>query len=244
MAQIGPAHLYPAQEYSNLEQGRPIQRGLPKNGRSKTPMTASHTHGIATLEARARRATITAWIFIAAQIGTMLLIGGSYAGLVTPSGAYDIAGTLTFSTLLLSMILIGMWIHRAHANLFDLGFEGVSYSPGWSVGWFFVPFLNLFKPFDAMKELWNSSTNADNRFDSPAPPLLKTWWAGWLIGNVGSNYGQTLLEANSPQSLALAQGLIAVSALALAGAAYCMIQIMREVTAAQVRGISIGNVFA
>lgn len=61
---------------------------------------------------------------------------------------------------------------------------------------------------------------------------------------MGSNYGQTLLEANSPQSLALAQGLIAVSALALAGAAYCMIQIMREVTAAQVRGISIGNVFA
>lgn len=207
-------------------------------------MTTSYTDGTARLEARARRATIAAWLFVAIQIGTLLLIGGRYAGLLTSSSASETAETLTFATLLLSIILVGMWIHRAHANLIESGFSDLSYSPGWSVGWFFIPIMNLFKPFDAMKELWNTSTNANERFDSPAPPLLKTWWAGWLIGNVGTNYAQRLAESHDTQTLMLADALVALSALALAGAAYCLIQIMREITTAQIRDISFGSVFA
>jgi len=39
-----------------------------------------------------------------------------------------------------------VWFYRAHANLSGLGAEYLTYSPGWAVGWFFVPIFSLFRP--------------------------------------------------------------------------------------------------
>lgn len=91
-------------------------------------MPGNGSGGVATLEARARRATVVLWLFIVAQFCTPLLIGGSYAGLLTPADADGVASLISLIPLLLSMIFVGMWIHRAHANLFEAGLDGLSYS--------------------------------------------------------------------------------------------------------------------
>jgi hypothetical protein len=69
-----------------------------------------------------------------------LIIGG--AGLVA------VVGSLT------AALFFCLWLHRAAKNLPALGRGGMQFTPGWSVGWFFIPFANLVKPLAAVSELW------------------------------------------------------------------------------------------
>ena len=56
-------------------------------------------------------------------------------------------------------------------------------SPGWSVGYYFVPILSLWKPFQAMAFI------RDQRSGHAATgPLLGLWWTGWIIINFFSRY--------------------------------------------------------
>lgn len=83
-----------------------------------------------------------------------------------------------------------MWIYRAHSNLMALGAGGLKYSPGWAVGWYFVPFMNLVRPYKVMSELWRAS---DPSIDSREvlswknqweDPLVLLWWISFMGGNV------------------------------------------------------------
>ena len=76
---------------------------------------------------------------------------------------YDIAGLivglLQLPVVLTTGIVFLMWIHRANRNARGLGAEGMTFTPGWSVGWYFIPIANLWKPFQAMKEIWQASAD-------------------------------------------------------------------------------------
>ncbi|NOR62599.1 MAG: DUF4328 domain-containing protein [Rhodobacteraceae bacterium] len=56
--------------------------------------------------------------------------------------------------------------------------------PGWAVGWYFIPFANLWKPFVAMKEIWNSSFSPALSPIAPATALLGFWWAARIANNI------------------------------------------------------------
>jgi len=93
-----------------------------------------------------------------------------------------------------------MWMHRAYRNLPALGARRLDTTPGWAVGYFFIPFANLFKPFQVVREIWHGSTprgGGSDGFDgrdnfsfavpsSGTPALIGWWWAFWIIANVAS----------------------------------------------------------
>ena len=56
----------------------------------------------------------------------------------------------------------------------------LSNSPGWAAGWFFVPIVYLWKPYYAMKEIWQGSDPdpAVDASNAPVSPLLALWW--WM----------------------------------------------------------------
>jgi len=62
---------------------------------------------------------------------------------------------------IVSGFLILKWIYRANYNARQLGAEGMNFTPGWSVGWYFVPIATLWKPYQAMKEIWKASHYPD-----------------------------------------------------------------------------------
>ncbi len=69
-------------------------------------------------------------------------------------------GLIAIGALLLYLVtavVFGVWIVRAHKNLRALGIPNLTYTPGWAFGWFFIPILNFFRPYQAMKELWQAS---------------------------------------------------------------------------------------
>ena len=59
----------------------------------------------------------------------------------------------------------------------------MQYTPGWAVGWYFVPIATLWKPFQAMVETFKAS---HPRFDddwslAPRPAILTAWWSMWIL---------------------------------------------------------------
>lgn len=46
-----------------------------------------------------------------------------------------------------------MWIYRANLNVRGFGAADMKFTPGWSVGWYFIPIMNLVRPYQAMKEI-------------------------------------------------------------------------------------------
>lgn len=92
---------------------------------------------------------------------------------------------------LVGMVVFFMWLYRAASNVRAFGQQTLEFSPGWTVGWWFVPFANLVKPLEAMREIWKASDPASIHREqgtrwvgSPAPTLLVAWWATYVGGNV------------------------------------------------------------
>jgi hypothetical protein len=101
---------------------------------------------------------------------------------------------LVMVSMLANFIALLVWIYAAHKNLPALvPSRNLEISPGWAVGWFFIPIMNLFKPFQAMRQLWNESDPAQLQLqpDPPsvlhsAPPvtLVGWWWGLRIVSNI------------------------------------------------------------
>lgn len=112
------------------------------------------------------------------------------------------ADGMYFSTLAISGLLFAVtgvvflaWLRRSYRNLIAMGTPGLRHKPGWAVGAWFVPLLNLARPIEIVNDLWRSSDPelpaGDAGWYSSRPPRwFSWWWACWLatsvIGGVAS----------------------------------------------------------
>lgn len=85
-------------------------------------------------------------------------------------------------SFVLAIVFFSIWIHRACANAWAFGQSPMSTTPGWAVGWFFVPFANLVKPFRAMKEIWFGSDPSGSVAITPG--LVGGWWGTWIVSGI------------------------------------------------------------
>ncbi|MHC4817668.1 MAG: DUF4328 domain-containing protein, partial [Planctomycetota bacterium] len=92
------------------------------------------------------------------------------------------------ATLITLIVLFCLWTPRANRNARALGATGMQFTPRWCVIWYLIPIMNLFKPYQAMKEIWLASTPADATpwQQRVASPLLGWWWALWLVSGVAA----------------------------------------------------------
>jgi hypothetical protein len=77
-----------------------------------------------------------------------------------------------------------MWIYRANYNARQLGATGMTFTPGWAVGWYFIPIANLWKPYQAMKEIWKASAAPAHWNDQPRGSIWPWWWGSFLFNNI------------------------------------------------------------
>lgn len=78
------------------------------------------------------------------------------------------------------MAVFATWTYRMNSNIHVLGANHLRFTPGWAVGWYFVPVANLWKPYQVMRELWLASSNPADWQADRAGKLVGWWWAGWL----------------------------------------------------------------
>ena len=95
---------------------------------------------------------------------------------------------------IISGILILRWIHRANFNARQLGAQNMEFTPGWSIGYYFIPVLTLWKPYQAMKEIWQASSEPSDWSFTKVSPILPLWWALWIISGM---LGQAIFRFSS-----------------------------------------------
>lgn len=81
----------------------------------------------------------------------------------------------------ISIYIILKWIHRMNNNLRAMGATDMKFTPGWAIGYFFIPVAQLWKPYQAMKEIWKASKNPAYWKTVKVPAVLPLWWTLWLI---------------------------------------------------------------
>lgn len=112
------------------------------------------------------------------------------------------------------MVIFCCWIYRANSNARCLGADDMKYTPGWSVGWFFIPIMNVFKPFMVMKEIWQASTpNIKESWQvQTVSALVPAWWALWLLSQfTGQAATRMSFNASSFDQLSNASTVMLVS---------------------------------
>ena len=150
---------------------------------------------------------------------------------------FGAAGLAQSATYVLSAIVFLFWIYRVSANQRALGAKRVLYSPGWAVGGWFVPFLNLVRPFQVVREIWINSSPASNPGNQVTtglmrhytPPLIGVWWALWLGSNVLSTFaGRMLLRADDLASMQRATStMLASDAIDIAAVIFAVLLVYR-----------------
>lgn len=99
----------------------------------------------------------------------------------------QVIGIVMFLLYLVTGICFLVWIHRANSNARALGAQDMKFTPGWAVGWYFIPVANLWKPYQAMKEIWQASANPAGWQSETRGAILPIWWFLFLATNVLSN---------------------------------------------------------
>jgi len=124
---------------------------------------------------------------------------------------------------LTTVVFFLVWLYRAYDNLRTFRpTSRLDYSPGWAVGSFFIPFVNLVLPYRAVKEVWQKSGSpGEALFSEPGPPAwLTIWWVFWLLSSFAGNISmRASFNENVSESTATILSIIA-SALSIIAALF------------------------
>jgi Domain of unknown function (DUF4328) len=153
-----------------------------------------------------------------------------------------IISALQFLALPVTAVFFIRWFRAAYRNLTSLGAPQLRFKPGWAIGAWFVPFLNLWRPKQIADEIWRGSDPEAPEIQQPAAlpsekdRLLNLWWAVWVLSLiVGNIVARLVLSANSLPDIRSADEFdIAALALDIAAAVLATF-VIRHMTSRQMR---------
>jgi len=155
-------------------------------------------------------------VSILSDFGQMSLLDGAFteAEAAANDSRQGLIGWGHLGVLVVTGIAFLKWIYRANLNCRGFGAEGMIFTPGWSIGCYFIPILNLVRPYQSMKEIWQVSHNPSNWNSQSGSALLGWWWALWLISGVlGQIVFRTSMNANTIEALQAATGIAILSSI-------------------------------
>jgi hypothetical protein len=109
---------------------------------------------------------------------------GTFTSFPAPQGPVPtLIGTVSSLAGLGAMITWLIWQHHVTANLWARRLPGLKTSPGWAVGWWFIPFANLVMPYLVMREVDRRSSEVGAvRSDRW---VVGWWWVAYLLSTLG-----------------------------------------------------------
>lgn len=99
----------------------------------------------------------------------------------------QVVGLFQFGIAITTVILFAMWIYRANFNARQLGAQSLRFSPGWSIGYYFIPILWFWKPYQAMREIWQASKEPSSWKSVERGAVLPWWWFFFLVSTILDN---------------------------------------------------------
>jgi hypothetical protein len=168
---------------------------------------------------------LTLNLIIAAGFSKELAVLNSPMNQTEPSKTFALIGAAALLvtagkilSLLLGTILYLCWVYRTASNAENLTSSGMTFTPGASVGWHFVPVVNLWRIPRAINEIWAAS----QRLTGVTSTLVSVWFSCWILGNVAANIASKMTDNGDPQVVmfgclvdALARAILIASGIAL-----------------------------
>ena len=154
---------------------------------------------------------------------------------------FDVTAFFQTGALALAAVLFLVWLHRIVANGPALGGKGLRFTPGWAVGWWFVPFANFVRPYQVVSEGWRTAnapameSTRDTRSWVKLPMMVPLWWGLWLLGWFLSRMELFTGHDHSAKTLHDAAAIDVASSLALACAGILCMMVVSRLTRSQDR---------
>ena len=96
-----------------------------------------------------------------------------------------IIGILQSVCYIITVVIFCKWIHRMSRNAHSIENVSLKYTPGWAVGYFFIPIFCLWKPYQALREAYLAFIeNTNERRDNI---VFSLWWFAWIVANFIGN---------------------------------------------------------
>jgi hypothetical protein len=136
-----------------------------------------------------------------------------------------------------TIVMFLVWLYRVYTNFPALRVQHLDFTPGWAVGWWFIPFANLVKPYQAVSEAWRES---DPEYDEQFGYLssrggsswqFPLWWGTFILGNITSRIAEMTFQ--DPTAAELFPYFLIVTVLFSGVSALLAIWIVRDTTARQ-----------
>ncbi len=160
---------------------------------------------------RAKLATTFIWIVMAFQIISSISSFFQYLLLKSVAEGYSITPevansndfrqsiiAILFAILyLFSVVFFIQWFRRAYFNQ-EIKFKSMASTNGWVSGAWFVPIMNLFKPFQLMQEIYENAENylLDKEMideKKSRKSIIGWWWGLWIGTGVLSRISSSFL---------------------------------------------------
>ena len=145
-------------------------------------------------------------------------------------------GMLVCSLAIIVLLIIWMWRVAKNAEL--SGRDHPRFSPGWTIGGWFIPFANLVIPLLVMQDLWRASDPTVPRGDrdwrrAKGSALVGVWWAAHVVAALRFATGSDSRSRSDLEHLRRADHLAAFGSLAAIAAAVLLIFVVRGITRRQ-----------
>jgi hypothetical protein len=148
-------------------------------GRARAPQTAGsgwwHYRG-------AVPAKVTMGLLALHLLFQLVLIGGRLVAPITFAGpaVQGAAGIALLALTVATGIAFVIWFHRAYVAV-DLA-VGAAHDTSQAAWAFFVPIMNLFRPYQLATEIWRKS---HDRASGGHSALIIAWWGLWVVFGTG-----------------------------------------------------------
>jgi len=136
-----------------------------------------------------------AWVVVGFDIAEIRRIDRQLMGMPVSAderAAYafvsEVVIKMQITLLWLTGIAFVTWLYRARANLRAFGTRHLRFPRNWTVFGFVIPVLNLIRPYQVVREVWQASdpdATHPTAWMSVKPPLLVKLWWGTFVGFVG-----------------------------------------------------------
>ena len=189
---------------------------------------------------------ITVVAVVSDLVAVSFLLDAAEGQAVDSATAYEIdqrqsiIGYVQVGLNLLSAVLFLVWFYHSEKHLKTMGVSYLNYSPTWAVGGFFVPLLNLVRPYQVMAEVWAgsryASTPEERRAWSETPfwSFVGAWWVlFWLMRVLGSWANSMLTSAYSIGELIDAMWVVTAADFIVIPAAAVTLALVRRITRLQ-----------
>jgi RNAse (barnase) inhibitor barstar len=148
---------------------------------------------------------------------------------------YGTVGYTQLSLFIATATVWLLWLYWAYYNVTRGGKRLARFTPGWAVGWWFIPFMNLWRPYQIVTDLSLRSQDPElNPPEGSKDGLVAAWWGSWLLAGITGRLASRFARgADDIESLISLTRWTMLADVLTAAAGLLAIAVVRRITRAQ-----------